>query len=174
MVNTNCLEGIKCPDCGNEKAFYIQSTAVMHVTDDGAECRSDIEWDDDSHTQCPACERTGKLAEFRVKPRQYTVSSSHGELTIDADGRVTECQIDNDDPDGGQHLKAITCFDLAEWRAHWGNPETSRIDILDLGHWYIEPESGESLYEPPDAQWRTEIAKILLQRKQTADEGEAA
>ena len=45
MVNENCLEGIRCPDCGNEAAFYIQSSAVMHVTDDGAECRSDIEWD---------------------------------------------------------------------------------------------------------------------------------
>ncbi len=65
MVNFNCLEGVKCPDCGNEKSFYIQSTAVMYVTDDGAECRSDIEWSDDSHTQCPQCERSGHLAKFK-------------------------------------------------------------------------------------------------------------
>ena len=68
MVNVNCLEGIRCPDCGNEMAFYIQSTAVMYVTDDGAACRSDIEWDDASHTQCVECERSGKLANFKSKP----------------------------------------------------------------------------------------------------------
>jgi hypothetical protein len=66
MPNDNCLDGIRCPGCGNEDAFYIQSSAVMYVTDDGAECRSDIEWDDDSHTQCVQCERTGKLAGFRA------------------------------------------------------------------------------------------------------------
>jgi hypothetical protein len=172
-IITVIIEGIKCPGCGNETAFYIQSPVVMHVTDDGAECRSDIEWDDDSHSQCPACERSGKLAEFRARPHPYTVSSSHGELTIDADGRITECRTDNDDPDGGLHLKAITRFDLGEWHRHWGKPENSRIDILDLGYWYIEPEGGESFYEPPDAQWRKEIAEILLHRKRT-DEGEAA
>jgi Zn ribbon nucleic-acid-binding protein len=68
MVNTNCLVGIKCPDCGNEDSFYIQSTAVMYVTDGGAECRGDTEWNDDSHTECPQCERSGKLADFRAKP----------------------------------------------------------------------------------------------------------
>ena len=68
MANENCLEDIKCPACGNEDVFYIQSTAVMYVTDDGAECRSDIEWDDDSHTQCAKCECSGKLADFKVKP----------------------------------------------------------------------------------------------------------
>lgn len=173
MVNINCLEGISCPDCGNEERFYIQSTAVMFVTDDGAECRSDIEWDDDSHTQCPVCERSGRLVEFRTKLNRYTVSSSHGELTIDADGRVTRCRTDNDDSDGGQHLKAIRRFDLGEWRAHWGNPDTRQIDILDLGYWYTDA-SGADAYEPPDAQWRKEIAEILLLRKHATTDGEAA
>jgi Zn ribbon nucleic-acid-binding protein len=68
MVNSNCLLGIKCPDCGNEDRFYIQSTAVMYVTDDGAECRGDTEWNEDSHAECPQCERSGKLALFRVQP----------------------------------------------------------------------------------------------------------
>ena len=67
MVNENCLEGVKCTDCGNEDAFYIQSTAIMYVTDDGAECRSDIEWNDESHTQCAKCERSGKLTDFKAK-----------------------------------------------------------------------------------------------------------
>jgi len=68
MPNTNCLEGIRCPACGNQDAFYIESTAVMYVTDDGAESRGDTSWNDDSHAQCATCERSGKLADFRVKP----------------------------------------------------------------------------------------------------------
>ena len=68
MVNANCLDGIRCPDCRNEAAFYIQATAVMYVTDDGAECRSDTEWNDDSHTLCPSCEKSGKLGDFKAAP----------------------------------------------------------------------------------------------------------
>ena len=64
MVNDNCLEGVKCP-CGNEDAFYIESAAVMYVTDEGAESRGDTSWNDESHTQCTSCERSGKLAEFK-------------------------------------------------------------------------------------------------------------
>jgi hypothetical protein len=68
MVNVNCLEGIRCPGCGNEDAFYIESTAVMYVTDDGIESRGDTSWNDDGHTECAQCERSGKLAEFKAKP----------------------------------------------------------------------------------------------------------
>jgi hypothetical protein len=84
MPNENCLEGIRCSGCGNEEAFYNQSSAVMYVTDDGAECRSDIEWDDDSHTQCAQCERSGKLAAFRAdlpagdEARRRLLADRHG------------------------------------------------------------------------------------------------
>ena len=33
--NTNCLEGIKCPKCGNEDKFVISVVAHATVTDDG-------------------------------------------------------------------------------------------------------------------------------------------
>jgi rubredoxin len=66
MPNTNCLKGLRCPICGNDKHLYIQSDAVMYVTDDGAECRGDTEWNDDSHAECPDCERSGPLRQFRA------------------------------------------------------------------------------------------------------------
>jgi hypothetical protein len=47
----------------------------MDVTDDGAECRSDVEWNDDSHTVCPSCEKSGKLAEFNVDRVPATLES---------------------------------------------------------------------------------------------------
>jgi hypothetical protein len=142
------------------------------VTDDGAECRSDIEWDDHSHAQCPQCERSGNLGDFKVKPpaaiadeKQYTVGSSHGELTVDAKGNVTDRRLDNHDPDSGGHLAQIIRFDLVEWQKYWGNPAAHHIDILDLGYWYTDPETKEIAFTPPDANWRSEIAEILLERR---------
>jgi hypothetical protein len=174
MPNTNCLEGIRCPDCGNEDAFYIESTAIMYVTHDGAESRGDTQWNDESHAQCEKCQRSGKLAHFKAKPpavahNRYIVGSSHGEFTIDIGGYVVERRLDNDDADGGRHLKSITRFDLAEWREYWGDPELDHIDILGLGYWYTNPKTDESAFEPPDAKWRSEIAEILLERRVAAE-----
>ena len=68
MANTNCLEGIRCPDCGNEDEFRIECHVVMKVTDDGVmDSAGDVEWDEDSWCFCPQCEREGKLALFRVE-----------------------------------------------------------------------------------------------------------
>jgi hypothetical protein len=68
MSNENCLRGIRCPKCGNEDRFFIVATILADVTDDGADIarHTDMEWDDDSHTRCPDCDRDGPLAEFRV------------------------------------------------------------------------------------------------------------
>lgn len=99
---------------------------------------------------------------------EYTVRSSHGELTIDKDGYVLERQIDYTDSDAGTHLVLIARFDLVEWQHHWNNPEGNSIDILDLGYWYNDPKTNTSTYEPPDADWRKEIAEILFQRQSAA------
>jgi predicted RNA-binding Zn-ribbon protein involved in translation (DUF1610 family) len=68
MTNTNCLEGIKCPACGNEEQFRIAGRALFTVTDDGTEDHGDIEWDDDSYADCPECGRHGTLRDFRAEP----------------------------------------------------------------------------------------------------------
>ena len=73
-MNTNCLEHIACPQCGNDSALKIAVTALAHVTDDGAETFGDLEWDDQSFAACPACGREGKLGEFRSP----TVGEVHG------------------------------------------------------------------------------------------------
>ena len=92
------------------------------------------------------------------------VGSSHGELTIDAAGNVVSRNIDNTEPDGGGHLAAIIRFDIGEWRRHWNEPLPAAFDILDLGYWYTQTESGETEYAPPVADWRKNIAETLLQR----------
>jgi hypothetical protein len=66
MTNTNCLEGITCPKCGNESRFHIEVTTMASVTDDGAETCGDMEWSATSFTECTACHRHGSLNEFRT------------------------------------------------------------------------------------------------------------
>jgi hypothetical protein len=97
--------------------------------------------------------------------KHYTVGSSHGELTIDAEGYVIQRRLDNEDADGGKHLESIARFDLSEWRSHWGQPMPAAFDIFDLGYWYTDSATDEAAFAPPDAKWRSEIAEILRQRR---------
>jgi len=90
-----------------------------------------------------------------------TVASSHGQLTMDANGGVLHRRLDNHDPEGGGHLAAILRFDIGEWLRRWGEPLPMSFDILDLGYWYADPKAGECAYEPADAKWRAEIAAVL-------------
>ena len=67
MANTNCLAGIKCPQCGYEDKFRIECHVVMTVTDEGTEdIAGDVEWQDESWCVCANCERQGELRSFRI------------------------------------------------------------------------------------------------------------
>lgn len=65
MTNTNCLEGLRCPKCGNEDRFFIIGGAQFEVTDDGSDTVGDHEWDDHSPMSCPECNHEGKVRDFR-------------------------------------------------------------------------------------------------------------
>jgi hypothetical protein len=50
MTNTNCPEGIRCPECGYEDGFYVEAIVTLLVSDDGTEDRGgDHFWDEESH-----------------------------------------------------------------------------------------------------------------------------
>jgi hypothetical protein len=70
MTNTNCLEGIACPKCGNDSRMYIGVYTLAEVTDDGAETFGDMEWDSDSYAKCTHCAYDGKLKAFHVEPKE--------------------------------------------------------------------------------------------------------
>jgi len=65
MTNENCLQGIRCPACGQEDRFKITALITCVVTDDGSDPVGDHEWDGDSSTHCPDCGFDGKLKAFR-------------------------------------------------------------------------------------------------------------
>jgi len=80
-ANTNCLENIKCPACGNEDTFRIAVTALATVTDDGAEVEyGDAEWDESSYAECAQCCKHGKLSDFSVCPETPPAANVHPTL----------------------------------------------------------------------------------------------
>ena len=63
MPNTNCLEGIRCPECGFEEYFYISGFCSLTVFDDGIVDTQNCDWDGDCDMTCgnPACDWTGQV-----------------------------------------------------------------------------------------------------------------
>ncbi len=114
MTNTNCLENVRCPKCGQEDHFKIVALIICDVTDDGSEPVGDHEWDDHSATRCPECGFDGEMNEFRKKP----------ELPPDQDGS-------NDD------RSAWAASALAQFMLVTGTEyEDALGDLLaDLMHW---------------------------------------
>jgi hypothetical protein len=68
MSNSNCLDGLRCPRCGQEDRLDIVARVMCRVTDDGSEPFGDHDWDDDSVAVCPGCGCDGRLGDFRVRP----------------------------------------------------------------------------------------------------------
>lgn len=87
MTNINCLEGVKCPACGNEDRLLIASHVIAEVTDDGADVASPMygtgfEWDDGSYARCPECDREGTLRDFRDVPPTPTENRPYSVLLL--------------------------------------------------------------------------------------------
>lgn len=69
MPNTNCLEGIACPECKSEGPFAIHSCALVLMSDNGGEETTDIEWSPASVITCKGCGHFGKVRDFTAEPR---------------------------------------------------------------------------------------------------------
>ena len=87
MTNTNCLEGIQCPACGNEDRFRIAGKAFFTVTDDGTDDYGDVEWDDDSDAECAECHRHRHPEGFQGETLTSPARSGRHELRPGRMGR---------------------------------------------------------------------------------------
>ena len=66
--NTNCLEDMKCPKCGQEESLKIEATCLFTVTDDGTEDEGNgHEWGDDHYCECTKCGHHGIVADFTIE-----------------------------------------------------------------------------------------------------------
>lgn len=69
-MNTNCLEGKKCPKCGSAGPFRVSALVWILLCDNGADDAEDpaIEYDGASPAICDACGYWGQFGEFDVIP----------------------------------------------------------------------------------------------------------
>jgi len=66
MTNTNCLEGMSCPDCGSEEPFRIQAEVTVKMYDSGSDnVDGDITWSGDNTCTCVECGYLGPVVDFR-------------------------------------------------------------------------------------------------------------
>ena len=71
-MNTNCLEGMKCPKCGHDSKLLVRASSWVALTDDGTDPFDDAldmvaptEWDNDSEMECPECNFSGCVEDFQ-------------------------------------------------------------------------------------------------------------
>lgn len=67
-VNTNCLEGMRCPSCGQNNCFMVDAIwhGQVHVYEDGTDEMSGghTEWKDEFPAACVECPWTGKVEDL--------------------------------------------------------------------------------------------------------------
>lgn len=61
--NTNCLEGFRCPKCGQEDELLVCVTTWASLKDAGIDPETEsvdnmggFEWNGESHALCPKCD----------------------------------------------------------------------------------------------------------------------
>lgn len=65
-MNTNCLQGVMCPQCGHTTDFHIVVEASVLMTDEGHDNNPhDTEWNENSGITCPRCRFQDIVDEFR-------------------------------------------------------------------------------------------------------------
>lgn len=77
MPNSNCLEGKRCPRCGQADKILVMAAVTAAVTDDGADLdtnpirgTNDVEYDGASRAQCPECGYQGTWGDFDCLPEK--------------------------------------------------------------------------------------------------------
>ena len=77
MSNTNCLEGLQCPDCTALEPFEIVTRSFTTVTDNGIESTRDHEWDSNSPIRCLRCDAGWReVGDFRIANQREEACSS--------------------------------------------------------------------------------------------------
>jgi hypothetical protein len=63
--NTNCLDGMRCPECGSYKPFDIVVGCIARTFDSGVEHTWDFDWSFESSCTCVICGHHGQVKDFK-------------------------------------------------------------------------------------------------------------
>jgi hypothetical protein len=98
-MNENCLEGLRCPNCGSYGPFHISVRTIALMDDDGTLDYEGAEWEDDSYCDCQECHHVATAGDFK---------------DVDNDGRFKDCadcgetgNIDNMRLVDGSNIKGV-------------------------------------------------------------------
>lgn len=64
-MNDNCLTGYRCPECGSEGPFEIETVGLCSWTDDGVDYPFEPTFKEDGYWSCSNCEFEGREVHFR-------------------------------------------------------------------------------------------------------------
>ncbi len=147
-MNTNCLEGIRCPECGSYGPFGIGTHCSAIVHDDGVEETSGHEWDKFSPITCQKCDHDGAVGDFTVSGfhlNEYEIDRAYGGPQEGGwwydTGRFVKCHGRFPTQDEADKARDGLQNYLAEKREGLHEPSS----VLSEGEWpelYVEDHEG--------------------------------
>lgn len=66
-LNSNCLEGMRCPRCKSLGPFKIACTVLATFSDEGGEDHEGHDWGNQSYCECVDCRHESTVADFQIK-----------------------------------------------------------------------------------------------------------
>ncbi len=88
MSNSNCLEGMACPECDYDKRFDITAITVATITDEGSDDHGDLEYDDTARCVCCGCGHVSTVGVFRGEAPKLVFAEER--MAVVSTGHVTE------------------------------------------------------------------------------------
>jgi len=83
--NVNCLQGLRCPRCGQQDELLVWAKVCVSLTDDGTDpfadslkMHGDVEYDNSSTTQCPDCDYQDTMLSFMIRNQPKRKVAKHG------------------------------------------------------------------------------------------------
>lgn len=96
--NTNCLQGVRCPNCQQEDVFHIEAVALVEVRDNGTEdLQTNYEWEDDAFCKCPICEFEATLLDFTIGHQEKLLLSINKNICSDCGRDYTDEPLEEDE-----------------------------------------------------------------------------
>ena len=108
--NTNCLDGMACPECGEFGPFSIFAVqaGMVSVSDNGTDfINGNVEWEDTSRCECLGCGHAATVGEFRGQGRSAFNQYQRLVIEVYDDGEFAELRPDEVSGCGDSLLKFL-------------------------------------------------------------------